>query len=220
MIKRVVVIGGKGTAVNIAEQIVDARNHRGGSLALLGFAIDDEALGGSINGHPVLCKTRAAGRLFAEEEVGFIFALYKSRCMAERVALLRSLGIPTERYATFVHPLAYVAPSASIGRGCVILAHASVQSGARVGNHAVVNSQAVVEHGAVVGDCNVIAASACIGSEVLTGEGVFVGINAAIRENTAVGDYAYIGMGSNVVGPVEPGSLVFGNPARRREKSW
>src|SRR4051794_12959390 len=103
---KVVIIGGKGTAINIAEHILDSQSRYGAELELIGFAIDDPALGKSINGIPVVSTIRGVVDRFPHRDVLFLFALYKPEKMKERVVLLHSLGIPKSRYLTFCHPSA------------------------------------------------------------------------------------------------------------------
>jgi sugar O-acyltransferase (sialic acid O-acetyltransferase NeuD family) len=214
--QKIVIIGGKGTAVNIADQIVEAGSRYGANVEFLGWAIDDESLGDTIQGYPVLCKTGELKVRFSQKDVFFLFALYKPAVMKERAALLSGYGIPPDRFATFVHPMATVSSSARLGKGNAILSSATVHAHVRLGNFNIVNSNVVIEHNTVLGNSNFISASSCIGSYVTVGNGVFVGLNATIREDVTVGDYAFIGMASNVLKPVEPESMVYGNPARVR----
>lgn len=213
---KIIIIGGKGTAVNIAEQITEASRCHSLDAEVVGFAIDDESLGQSIYGFPVVCKTHEARDKFAGQDVQFIFSLYKPECMRERAELLRSYRIPSDRFYTFVHPLAYVSSSATLGVGNVILSNTTVQAGARIGDYNIINSNVVVEHEADIGSNNFIAASVCIGARVQIGAGVFVGLKSGIREDLTVGDFSFVGMCSNVLSDVRPGHLVFGNPAKVR----
>jgi len=75
--QEVVIIGGKGTAINLAEQIEDARVRFGYPMRVYGFAIDDPALGQQIAGFPVLCGTQEAARKYIDGDVQFLFALYR-----------------------------------------------------------------------------------------------------------------------------------------------
>ena len=211
----VIIIGGKGTAVSIAEQIDDARHRFGGQLRVRGFAIDDPSLGPTIAGFPVVCGTRDAAAQVSDGQTKLIFGLYRPDVMRERVALLESYGIAPEHFATFIHPLAYVARSATVGRGSVVFAHASVMKSAVVGDFCILNSHATVEHDTRVGGSCFVSAGACVGSEIRMGRGVFVGMLAALRPGIDVGDFGIVGMGSVVTRNVEEGAQVYGNPARR-----
>lgn len=211
---KIIVIGGKGTAVNIAEQIDHADRELDAPVEFLGFAIDDDSLGKEIDGYPVLCKTREVKEKYPQQDVQFLFALYKAEKMMERVALLKSYEIPSHRFATFVHPMSYISKSAQLGAGVVVLSNSTVQNNASIGAHTIINSNVVVEHDVVIGESNFFAPTCCIGAYTHTGIGVFVGYNAAIKPETEIGQYAFIGMGSAIIESVSCETVVYGNPAR------
>lgn len=213
---RVVILGGKGTAVNIAEQIDDAHRNHQYPMTVEGFGIDDPGLGNSIAGFPVVCGLHDAWPKYRDAQVQFIFGLYRPDVMERRVALLRQLGIPTERYANFIHPSAYISSSATFGQGNVILSNASLQHSVRLGNHNIVNSNVVIEHEATLSNSVFIAAAACIGARVGIADGAFVGLAATIREDIAIGAYSFVGMASAVLGDVAARSVVYGLPASRK----
>jgi sugar O-acyltransferase (sialic acid O-acetyltransferase NeuD family) len=121
---------------------------------------------------------------------------------------------PGVRWATLVHATAWVAPSATLGDGSVVLAGAVVNAGARVGRHAIVNTRAVLEHDVVIGDYGNVGPGALLGGGATIGAHAFVAMGAAIRDHATVGHGATVGMGAVVVGDVEPGLTVVGNPAR------
>jgi sugar O-acyltransferase (sialic acid O-acetyltransferase NeuD family) len=214
--ENVIIFGGKGTAVNLAEQIEDARTRFSYPMHVLGFAIDDPALGKSIAGFPVLSGIREAWQEFEEQQVGFLFALYRPDVMRERAHLLRGLGIPADRFVNFIHPLAYVARSVQMGYGNAVFANASLMHGVSLGSFGLINSGVVIEHDSSTADCTFLAAGAVVGSRVRIGEGAFVGLNANIREGVTVGSYACVGMGSVVLSDVATETQVYGVPAKAR----
>jgi sugar O-acyltransferase (sialic acid O-acetyltransferase NeuD family) len=215
-VEDIVVIGGKGTAVNVAEQIDDAYRNFGAPQRFRGFAIDDPALGSYIAGFPVVCGTRDVARWVRAEGAKTIFALYRPDVMRERVALLASFDLTPELLATFVHPCAYVSRSATIGRGSVVLAHASLMKDVVIGDCCVLNAQVIVEHDSRIDDSCFLAAGACLGARVSVGRGAFIGMQAVLREGTSVGEFGFVGMGSVVTCDVEQGTRVYGNPARKQ----
>ena len=214
-VQDVVIFGGKGTAVNLAEQIEDARQRFAYPMRVLGFAIDDPALGNSIAGFPVLCGVREAWPLFADSDVRFLFALYRPDVMPARVHLLHSLGIPQDRFVNFIHPQAYVAPSVSMGFGNAVFSQANLMHEVVLGNFNLINSGAVIEHDSRLGNCTFLAARTVIGSHIRIGNGVFIGLNTAVRENVSIEDYAFVGMGSVVLKNVDSHTQVYGVPARK-----
>jgi len=93
--QRIVVIGGKGTAINVAESVADAADRFGHPVELLGFAIDDPALGSAINGFPILWRNaRDTSAVRRPKREGHLLPL-QTELMQERVALLHSLQIPS-----------------------------------------------------------------------------------------------------------------------------
>ena len=215
MKEKVLIIGGKGTAVVIAEQIYDAHIRFGMDIEVLGFAFDDPAYKDGINGWPVLCGTREAYSKFKDDAtVKFVFAMYRSDLLKERIDLRNSLEIPTERFLSFVHPTAYVARSAKLGMANIILTNCAINNNVVIGDFNTMNTNAMIGHDTVLGNNNFIAAHTCIGSGLKIGNGNFTGLNCSLRNLITVGDYNLIGMASNVVKDVSSGNVLYGHPAQ------
>ena len=214
---KVVVLGGKGTAVVVAEHIHDA-NLRGADIELLGYAFDDPAFGTEINGTPILCGTRDAYQRFGHlQDVRFIFQMYRSDLMKERVALRESFGIPLERYHTFVHPSAVVMKSVRLGHGTVVMAGVVIMPNAVIGDHCTVLAATTIGHDTSMGDNNFLATHVVLGSGCRIGERNFFGMNVTVNTRASLGDDCHIAMASNVVRDLPNGSRVRGNPARPYE---
>ncbi len=212
---KVVIIGGKGTAVVIAEQIYDAHIRYNMDVEVLGFAFDDPAYVGGINGWPVLCGTREVYDKFKKDNsVKFIYSLYRSDILKERIELRDSLQIPIERYYSFIHPSVYVAKSARIGVANVILANCAINCNVVMGDFNTMNTNSLIGHDTVIGSNNFIAAHTCIGSGLKIGNGNFTGLNSSLRNLVQVGDFNLIGMASNVVKNIGNNTKVVGNPAK------
>lgn len=215
MKEKVVIIGGKGNAVVIAEQIYDAAARFGMDIEVLGFAFDDPAYKDGINGWPVLCGTKEAYPKFKDcADVKFVFAMYREDLIRERVALRDSYNIPLERFLSFAHPTAYIAKSAKIGLGNIILANCVINTNAVLGNRNIINPGSFITHDTIVGDNNYMAAHTCIGSGLRIGNGNFFGLNCTLKNLITIGNYNIIGMAANVVKNVQDGNVLAGNPAR------
>lgn len=210
----VIIFGGKGSAINVAEQIEDARRCHAYPMKVVGFAIDEPPIGDTIAGFPVVSSVRNAWETLQATDVAFIFALYRPDVMPARRALLQSLGIPRERFTNFIHPAAYVSPSVVLGHGNVIMSQCTLQHGVSLGDFNIINSNVVIEHDSRIGDGAFLAAGACVGANVKIGNSVFVGLNATIREDIVVDADSFIGMGSCVLRSLESGTTAYGVPAR------
>lgn len=216
-IEKIIVIGGRGTATNIAEHIIHANKVFSSRQEFIGFAIDDESLGREINGMPVLCKVKDLHEKYKKSDVKLIYALYRPDVMEARVQLFNSLNFAWSRFTNFIHPLAYVSPSVKMGLGNAVLSNSSIQANVTIGNGNIINSSVVIEHDTTVNNHNFLAASVCIGAKVEIGNGIFIGMNATIREKINISDFSFIGMGSNLLTSVENNRVVYGNPAKIRE---
>lgn len=211
---KVIIIGGKGTAIVVAEQIYDAQIRFNSPFEILGFAFDDETVGDEINGFPVLCKTREAFEKYHKyQDIEFNFQLYRPDLLKERIALLHSYNIPEERFLTFWHPSCMIARSSKIGLGTVIMANTVVNPNAVIGKFCTIQSNCTIGHDSKMGDFNFIATQSTIGNLVM-GSRNFIGINTATNNFITIGDDCFIGMASNVVKSIPSNTKVYGNPAK------
>jgi len=214
---KIIIIGGKGTAVVIAEQIIDAIERYDYNAELLGFAFDDPEMTEVLN-FPIFCHSYEVFERFGKyDDVKFIYQLYRPDLIKIRSELRDSFNIPIERYHNFVHPTAYVAHSAKIGYGNVFLANCVVNSHAVIGNHNTFNSVDLIGHDTIIGDSNFCAAHVCIGSGLHIGNMNFIGINSCLRNELTIGNECIVGMASNVTKSLHDNAIVYGNPAKEKE---
>lgn len=215
---KVIIIGGKGSAKVVAEQIYDSQI-KVGNVELLGFAFDDDSIGDNINGFPILSKTYEVFEKYKKfSDVKFIFQLYRPDLMKERINLLNSYNIPLERFYTFIHHSVMISKSAKVGKGTCIMAHSVINSNAEIGNHCTIHSNALIGHDTKLGSFNFIAAHSAIGSSNKIGDANFFGLKSSFNNYIEIGDYNFVGMASNVVKGLDSNKKVLGNPAREFTK--
>ena len=213
--EKIVIIGGKGAAVNLGDHIVHAILNYGAKYELLGYCIDDESLGIEINGKPILCKLNELASLYNKYgDIKYFFALYKPICMEERVVLFESMNLPLNKFTNFIHPSVYIAPSAKMGIGNVFCANVVVNNNTKIGNFNTFNGNSLFGHDSQLGNHNIMAASSVVSSEVCIGTGNFIGLNATIRDKVSIGDYNIIGMSSIVLKDIDSRRRVVGSPAK------
>lgn len=215
---KIIMIGGKGTAVVIAEQIIDAIERFNYPAELIGFAFDDPEMTEVLD-MPILCHSYEALEKYGKfEDVKFIYQLYRPDLIRVRSELRDSFNIPIEKYHNFIHPSAYVAHSSKMGFGNVLLANTVVNSHAVIGNHNTFNSGDLIGHDTIIGDSNFFAAQVCIGSGLHIGNMNFVGLNSGLRNEITLGDECVVGMASNVTKSLGDKAVAFGNPAKEKEQ--
>lgn len=213
--EKIIIIGGKGAAVVLADQIVHAIKEYNAQYEFLGYSIDDKSLGKSINEYPILCEIKDLHKKYGHlNDVKYFFALYKPSCMEERVQLFKSLDLPDNKFTNFIHPLAYIAPSSSLGTGNVICSNVTVNSNAQIGNFNTLNGNVLFGHDTKMGSYNILAGNATISSEIVIGNGNFIGLNSTIRDRVKMGDYNIIGMATAVLKDVGTNQTLVGSPAK------
>ncbi len=212
--EKVIIIGGKSSATLIADNLYDAQHRFNVKAECMGFAYNDVPVGDEINGLPVVAKVEGLYEKYEKfKEVKFIYQSYEVRDMVEAIKIKDSLGIPEDRYYTFIHPSCMISRSATVGIGSLILPHCVVNPKARIGKFNSIMSGVTIGHDAIVGDYNLIATQAII-ANVNMGSRNFVGINVTTNNKIDIGDDCMIGMASNVVKDVPSGTKCFGNPAK------
>ncbi len=106
-----------------------------------------------------------------------------------------------------------IGENTEIGAGCVVAR--GILSSTRIGSNVVIGNLSNIGHGATVADDVWMSVGTLIGGHTHIGRKATIGMGSRIRDNQLVGDHASIGMGSVVVKSVDPGTSVFGNPAKR-----
>lgn len=122
-------------------------------------------------------------------------------------------------FATVIHPLAWVSPSAEIGDGVFVGPMAVVHTEARIGWGSIVNSSAVVEHHNQVGNFSHISPGAALAGSVTVGDRVLVGANASVKPGMSICSDVIVGAGSAVVEAIEKPGTYGGVPAKLLETS-
>lgn len=162
-------------------------------------------------GIPILGPLRA---IEEEKEAWGIIAIgdnHRRRTLAQELK-----GI---RWATLVHPTAYVHPSAHLGEGTVVFAGAVIQPAASLGNHVIVNTGAIVEHDVLVEDFAHLAPGVRLAGGVQVGEGCLVGVGTVAIPGVKIGKWSIVGAGSVVTRNLPERSLAYGVPARIRREN-
>jgi sugar O-acyltransferase (sialic acid O-acetyltransferase NeuD family) len=132
----------------------------------------------------------------------------------DRVRIQHDLAGRGLRPVTLVHPAAYVATNATLGRGSQVLAGAVVGAEARLGEACIVNTAASVDHQCELGPGVHVGPGATLAGCVVVGDGAFVGAAAVVLPRLRIGRGAVVGAGAVVTRDVDEGAVVQGNPAR------
>lgn len=168
----------------------------------VGCLYDDSPRCDAIHGVPVLSAD------VAEVQGPLIVSIGSNRArrfVAGRLAV---------QFATAVHPSAIVSPSASVGKGSVVMQGAVIQADARIGCHCIVNTGASVDHECVIDDYAHVSPHATLCGNVRVGEGAWIGAGAVVVPGVSIGKWCVVGAGAVVVRDIPDGAVAYGSPCR------
>jgi UDP-3-O-[3-hydroxymyristoyl] glucosamine N-acyltransferase len=107
-----------------------------------------------------------------------------------------------------------IADDIHIGANSVI--HAGSYRPTSIGSGTRIDASVFVAHNVQIGrDCLIIAQSEISGS-VEIGDRVYIAPAVSVRDHISIGAGAFVGLGSVVVADVEPGTTIYGVPAKVR----
>lgn len=181
----------------------------GADWRILGFLDDDpQRQGDEYLGLPVMGDS---GWIGDHPEVRVVMGIGHPHPRRQAALRLSACGV---RWATVVHPMAVVVPSATIGNGCVLFAGAVVSSDSKLGQLVQVSYHAVIHHDSSVGDYACVMGHAILGGSVSVGEGSFIGMSTSVRQGISIGAGTIVGCGSSVVEDLPSYCVAVGVPSR------
>ena len=100
---------------------------------------------------------------------------------------------------SFIHPSAFVAPSAKIGENVLIFPHVVIEPRAKIGNGVFIRSAAYVSHETEIGAFSYLAPRCAFSGKIKTGEHCFFGTNSTVRDRVKIGNDVIVGAGAVVL---------------------
>lgn len=202
----VIVIGAGGFGREVLQYVYDA-----GLLRVRGI-LDDRPPDELVNPHGLPVLGTISGYEPRPGE-SFLLAVGEPTVRSRIAARFLAAGA---RFETVVHPMAYVASTATIGAGSIIAPFASVGAFSNLGEFSQVHFYASAAHDTRIGRFSALSPYAVVNGGGRLGERVFLGTRATINPLKSVGDGSKVTAGSVVYQDVPPGSIASGNPAKAR----
>jgi len=115
---------------------------------------------------------------------------------------------------SLIHPSAIISPSATIGRGTVVMPNVVVNAKAIIGDGAILNTACVVEHECVIDDFVHVSPNVGLAGNVKVGKYTHIGIGSQVIQGIIIGKNVIVGGGSMVIRNIEDNQKVVGVPAR------
>ena len=133
-------------------------------------------------------------------------------CFADQVD---AIGMP---FATLVHPMARVSPTAPLADGMIVSAGAVIAAHTRLGRHVFVNRGALVGHHTEIGGLSSLGPGVNIASLCGIGDRVYFGSGAIVIDRISIGAQSVIGAGALVTKDLPARVMAIGAPARVVER--
>ncbi|HLP82336.1 MAG TPA: acetyltransferase, partial [Nitrosomonas sp.] len=203
---KVIILGAGGHSKVLAD-ILLACNNATQTYSIVGILDDNRDLSHTM-GIPIL-GTIANLKEFDHDAA--IIAIGDNEVRADMYNHLIESG---ENLITLYHPKSYVANTAIIGSGTVLIGGAVVNADSKIGNNVIINTNATVGHDSIIEDHVHIAAGVHLGGGSVICEGAFLGMSACVLPGRTIGAWSTVGSGTVVTKDIPPGVTVVGVPAR------
>ena len=199
---RIAVIGAGGHGKVVLDAVLSA-----GSYVVAGIVDDDiELVGARLFDVPIYGSMEDLNNV-----KGYVIAIGDNRIRQRKYNLYLRAGYTP---VTIVHPSAVISPSASIGKGTVVLANVVINPEARIGDDVVLYTSCTIDHECNVSDHSYISPGCNICGRVRIEAGAMLGTGAVVLPGLSIGEWSTVGAGAVVIADVPDRVTVVGTPAR------
>ncbi len=146
-----------------------------------------------------------------EDDVEFVIASGEPAVRRALYEKIKKSGYPM---ATVISPKAGIAPSSTIGEGCVLL-DCGISEDVTVQENTYINTKVIIGHDVTVGRHSVISPNCFLGGKTRLEECVYMAPGAMAKESICIGKEAIVSLGAVLLRNVRPRAIMIGNPARR-----
>jgi sugar O-acyltransferase (sialic acid O-acetyltransferase NeuD family) len=214
-----IVIFGTGGFAREVHQVIEDINQEKNMWNFLGWLDGNAELHGQqVHGLPVLGEL---DWLDDRPDVAVVVAV--GNTAVKRRLVRRAEAVGHRRFATLVHPLAWLGNRVAVGDGTVICAGTLVTTDIQIGNHVILNLDCTVGHDAIIDDFVTVAPSVNISGSVHIEEGVDMGTGSVVIQGRRIGHWSIIGAGAVVVRDIPANVTAVGAPAKpikERAEGW
>lgn len=210
-IKKLLIFPFSGNAREAAS-VMEAINRQQETWQLLGFIDDNPEKQGLRFGDYQVLGGREHLR---HQREAFVLAVPgRPETFLQRQALIASLDVEPERFASLIHPSTSIGIDCTVGDNTLLMANIVLTASVSVGRSVVILPNTVIAHDSTLGDYCLVGSNVSISGGVTVGENCYLGSGTRIIQEAIIGDRSLIGLGAVVIDNVASDSVVVGNPAR------
>ena len=200
--EKIVLVGGGGHALSVADSIIQK-----GEYDIVGYTDLKQNEGfvcRYLGNDDILQKCYNEG---VENAVICLGYLGTGRIRDELYKKLKDIGF---ELPSIIDKTAVVARDCNIGDGTYVGKKAVINASSIVGDMAIINTGAIIEHSCRIGDYSHVAVGCVLCGEANVGKHTLIGAGSNVLQGIRIGDDCIIGMGSNVLSDIGNGQKRFG----------
>ena len=182
----IILIGGGGHCKSCIDVIEQQDLYR-----IVGILDMEELKGNNILGYQIIGTDDDLPE-YIKTIKNYFVTVGQIRSSQKRVELFNLLKSFNLQLPVITSPNAYLAKSARVGEGSIIMHHALVNADAVIGRNCIINSKSLIEHDAIVEDHCHISTAAIINGGVKVGKESFIGSNAVTKQYISIPDNSFI----------------------------
>lgn len=156
------------------------------------------------NEHPTLDEIKA------NNHIPIAFGIGSNTIRAKLFNKVQNHGF---EIVSLIHPSSIISPSATIGKGTVVMPNVVLNAKAIIGDGVILNTSCVVEHECIIDDFVHISPKAALAGAVKVGKFTHIGIGSNVIQGIIIGKNTIVGGGSMVIRNIEDNQKVVGVPA-------
>jgi len=203
------ILVGAGGHVKSCIACIETTEHK-----IIGLLDIPEEIGNMIEGYPIIGSDEDI-KEFNKSGTGFLVTLGQIESSELRKKLFARLLFLKANLPVIVSSTAFVAKTAAIDLGTIIMHKCMINSSATIGKNCIMNTGCIIEHDCLIDDTTHVSTGAIVNGSCHIGKGCFVGSGSVIKNNITICDDVVIGAGSVVVKDINVPGIYIGNPARR-----
>ncbi len=188
----IILVGAGGHAKSCVDVIEQA-----GQYTIKGFLDVSARVGEKVLGYPILDTDDNCAQ-YLSETTHFLVTVGHVTRSELRQTIYNKISSYGAKFATIISPFAYVAKSATIGKGAIVMHHALVNAEAVIEENCIINSKALIEHDSKIKAHSHIATGAIVNGGAEIGINSFVGSNAIVIQGAILPDASFVKAGERV----------------------
>jgi len=184
--KEIVLVGGGGHCKSCIE-VIEATE----IYTIKGILDLPGNIGNEVLGYPII-GTNEDIISFVNKNFNFLITVGSIGDSSKRIELFKLITSLSGIFPTIIAPTAYVAKSAQIGKGTIVMHQAFVNASAQIGENCIINTKSLIEHDAVIGNHCHISTGSIINGGVQVGEKTFFGSGAVSKQYISIPEGSFI----------------------------